>query len=83
MWMWMCHLCPLNDMTPGRCQRLQKVKRHPAHRLFRPLLPPSPEACSIHYAHAYARIMRTDICAHTYIKFVSLFISLYLLLLSF
>ena len=26
--------------------------------------------CSIHYAHAYMRIMRADTCAHIYIKFV-------------
>ena len=26
--------------------------------------------CSIHYARAYARIMRADACAHTYNKFV-------------
>ena len=36
----------------------------------------SPELCNasrcwIHYAHACARIMRADMCAHTYIKFVT------------
>jgi hypothetical protein len=41
-------------------------------RLAQLLLPTQAASCSIHYAHAWARIMRADTWAHTYIKFVSL-----------